>query len=310
MSGARLLLIGGVLLVLLVIVQAAFIVPETHRAVVLRFGGLIKTDVPAGLHFKIPFVDENRNFDTRVLAMDLPVRSYYTVEQKPLDVNSYATWRIVNVGQYYRAAQGDEARARTLLISRIDKGLRDQFGKRTMHEVVAGEREELMDELTVKIDRESTEKYGITVIDIRVRAIDLPKRVSDSVYDRMESERLKIAQEHRSKGEELAEGIRADADRQRTVELAKAFEQSENIRGEGEAEASQLYADAFGQNKEFYAFYRRLKAYETSLASKDNVMVLEPDSEFFKYMKSANPDAKDSSSTTAAQPADSMAEAN
>ncbi|GAA3948131.1 protease modulator HflC [Allohahella marinimesophila] len=292
MSGARLILIGLVLLALLILAQAAYIVPETHRAVVLRFGGLIKTDVPAGLHFKIPFVDQNRNFDTRVLAMDLPVKSYLTVEQKPLDVNSYATWRIVNVGQFYRAAQGSEDRARTLLISRIDKGLRDQFGKRTMHEVVAGEREELMEELTASVDREAADKYGINVIDIRVRAIDLPKRVSDSVYERMESERLKIAQSHRSKGEELAEGVRADADRQRTVELARAFEQAEQLRGEGEAEASQLYADAYGKNEEFYAFYRRLKAYETSLATKDNIMVLEPDSEFFKYMKQSGPIAE------------------
>ncbi|MAM86022.1 protease modulator HflC [Allohahella sp. A8] len=292
MSGARLILIGLVLLALLILAQAAYIVPETHRAVVLRFGGIIKTDVPAGLHFKIPFVDENRNFDTRVLAMDLPVKSYLTVEQKPLDVNSYATWRIVNVGQFYRAAQGSEDRARTLLISRIDKGLRDQFGKRTMHEVVAGEREELMEELTASVDREAADKYGINVIDIRVRAIDLPKRVSDSVYERMESERLKIAQSHRSKGEELAEGVRADADRQRTVELAKAFEQAEQLRGEGEAEAARLYAEAFGKNEEFYAFYRRLKAYETSLATKDNIMVLEPDSEFFKYMKQSEPTAR------------------
>ncbi len=191
MGGRLGLTIGAILAVILLAMQTLYIVPETHRAVLLRFGEMVKTDIEAGLHFKLPFIDEVKLFDVRVLVMDFPTKSYLTVEQKPLDVDSYATWRIVNVGDYYRSTSGDEIRARGLLESRIDNGLRDQFGRRTMHEVVAGEREELMEELTANLDRIAREEFGIEINDIRVRAIDLPTKVSDSVYERMESERLK-----------------------------------------------------------------------------------------------------------------------
>lgn len=284
MGGRLGLTIGAILAVILLAMQTLYIVPETHRAVLLRFGEMVKTDIEAGLHFKLPFIDEVKLFDVRVLVMDFPTKSYLTVEQKPLDVDSYATWRIVNVGDYYRSTSGDEIRARGLLESRIDNGLRDQFGRRTMHEVVAGEREELMEELTANLDRIAREEFGIEINDIRVRAIDLPTKVSDSVYERMESERLKIAQEHRSKGEELAEGIRADADRQRIVVEAEAFREAEQIRGEGDAIAAKTYAEAYSQDREFYSFYRSLKAYEETFSNKGDILVLEPDSDFFKYM--------------------------
>ena len=284
MSGRIGLIIGGVLLIILLASQTLFIVPETHRAVLLRFGQMVESDITAGLHFKLPFVDETQLFDVRVLVMNLPTKSYLTIEKKPLDVDSYATWRITNVGDYYRTTNGDEARAINLLESRIDNGLRDQFGRRTMHEVVAGEREELMEELTKSLDRIAREEFGIEINDIRVRAIDLPTQVSNSVYERMESERLKIAQEHRSKGEELAEGIRADADRQRIVVEAEAYKEAEQIRGEGDAIASQTYADAFSQDREFYSFYRSLKAYESTFSDKGDILVLEPSSDFFKYL--------------------------
>lgn len=273
-----------VVLIILLASQSLFIVPETHRAVLLRFGEMVKTDVPSGLHFKLPFIDEKKLFDVRVLVMNLPTKSYLTIEKKPLDVDSYATWRITNVGDYYRTTAGDEARAINLLESRIDNGLRDQFGRRTMHEVVAGEREELMEELTKSLDRIARVEFGIEINDIRVRAIDLPTQVSNSVYERMESERLKIAQEHRSKGEELAEGIRADADRQRIVVEAEAYKESEQIRGQGDAIASKIYADAFSQDREFYSFYRSLGAYESTFSNKSDILVLEPDNDFFKYM--------------------------
>ena len=288
MSGRLSLILGSVLLLILITLQAVYIVPETHRAVLLRFGSMTKSDISAGLHFKVPFIDEVRLFDVRVLVMDLPVKSYLTIEQKPLDVDSYATWRIVNVGDFYRSTSGDELRAMGLLESRIDNGLRDQFGRRTMHEVVAGEREELMEELTSNLDRIARQEFGIEINDIRVRAIDLPTKVSDSVYERMESERLKIAQEHRSKGEELAEGIRADADRQRIVVEAEAYKESEQIRGDGDAIASKIYADAFNKDPEFYSFYRSLKAYEETFADKGDMLVLEPDSDFFKYLTKPN----------------------
>lgn len=284
MSGRLSLLAGVILLVVLIATQSLFIVPETHRAVLLRFGEMVRSDITAGLHFKLPFVDEKKLFDVRVLVMNLPTKSYLTIEKKPLDVDSYATWRIVNVGEYYRTTSGDEARAINLLESRIDNGLRDQFGRRTMHEVVAGEREELMEELTKSLDRIARQEFGIEINDIRVRAIDLPTQVSNSVYERMESERLKIAQEHRSKGEELAEGIRADADRQKIVVEAEAYKEAEQIRGEGDAIASKIYADAFSQDREFYSFYRSLKAYESTFADKGDILVLEPDNDFFKYM--------------------------
>ena len=230
---------------------------------------------------------QERLFDVRVLAMALPTKSYLTIEKKPLDVDSYATWRIVNVGEFYRTTSGNEANAMTLLEARIDKGLRDQFGKRTMHEVVAGEREELMGELTSSLDAIARQEFGIEIIDIRVRAIDLPANVSASVYERMESERLKIAQEHRSKGEELAEGIRADADRQKVVFEAEAYKQAEQIRGEGDAIAARIYADAFSRNAEFYAFSRSLKAYEETFSKKSDIMVIEPDSQFLRFLKQA-----------------------
>lgn len=275
----------GILVAVLILMQSVYVVPQTHRAVLLRFGEMVKADIEAGLHFKFPFIDQERLFDVRVLAMALPTKSYLTIEKKPLDVDSYATWQIVKVGDFYRTTAGNESNAISLLEARIDKGLRDQFGKRTMHEVVAGEREELMDELTANLDEIAREEFGIKIIDIRVRAIDLPANVSASVYERMESERLKIAQEHRSKGEELAEGIRADADRQRVVFEADAFNQAEQIRGEADAVAARIYADAFSQDPEFYAFYRSLKAYEETFADKSDIMVIEPDSQFLKYLK-------------------------
>lgn len=273
--------------VLLIVMQSVYVVPETHRAVLLRFGQMVESDIQPGLHFKIPLVHQERLFDVRVLSMALPTKSYLTVEKKPLDVDSYAAWKIVNVGEFYRTTSGNEANAITLLEARMDKGLRDQFGKRTMHEVVAGEREELMDELTRSLDDIARKEFGIGVIDIRVRAIDLPTNVSASVYERMESERLKIAQEHRSKGEELAEGIRADADRQKVVFEAEAFKQAEQIRGEGDAIAAQIYADAYSKNPDFYSFSRSLKAYEETFAGKDDLMVIEPDSQFLRFLKQA-----------------------
>ena len=280
-------ILGAVAVILLIVMQSVYVVPETHRAVLLRFGEMVQSDIPAGLHFKVPVMHQERLFDVRVLAMALPTKSYLTIEKKPLDVDSYATWRIVNVGEFYRTTSGNEANAMTLLEARIDKGLRDQFGKRTMHEVVAGEREELMGELTSSLDAIARQEFGIEIIDIRVRAIDLPANVSASVYERMESERLKIAQEHRSKGEELAEGIRADADRQKVVFEAEAYKQAEQIRGEGDAIAARIYADAFSRNADFYAFSRSLKAYEETFSKKSDIMVIEPDSQFLRFLKQA-----------------------
>jgi membrane protease subunit HflC len=277
--------LAGALIVVLLVLSSVFIIPETHRGVMLRFGELVETDVQAGIHFKVPVIDQVREFDIRLLTMDLPSRQYLTVEKKPLDVTSYIAWKIRDVDQFYRATGGDELRAQSLLLSRVDNGLRDEFGVRTMHEVVSGQRDELMSDLRERVNETSVKEFGIDVIDIRIKAIEFPGQVSEAVYRRMATEREKLAQEFRSRGRELAEGIRADADRQRTVTLAEAFASSETTRGEGDGEAARIYADAYGSNPEFYSFYRSLQAYRNTFSSKSDLMVIDANSEFMKFLK-------------------------
>ncbi len=277
--------LAGALIVVLVVNASVYIIPETHRGVLLRFGELIETNIPAGLHFKVPVIDQVREFDVRVLTMDLPARQYLTVEKKPLDVDSYIAWQISNVDTFYRATGGNEFTAQSLLASRIDNGLRNEFGIRTMHEVVSGQRDELMHTLRDQVNETSVEEFGIRVLDIRVKAIELPKQVSENVYRRMATEREKLAQEFRSRGREAAEGIRADADRQKTVILAEAFSKSEQLRGEGDGEAARIYAEAYSKDEAFYSFYRSLTAYENAFANKDDIMVIDADSDFLKFLK-------------------------
>ncbi|GGY75676.1 protease modulator HflC [Marinobacter zhanjiangensis] len=277
--------LAGALIVILLVLSSVFIIPETHRGVVLRFGELIETDIEAGLHFKVPVVDEVRKFDVRLLTTDLPAKQYLTIEKKPLDVDSYVAWHIQDVDQYYRATGGDELRAESLLLSRIDNGLRDEFGVRTMYEVVSGERDELMSMLQSQVNERVREAFGIEVVDIRIKAIELPQSVRENVFRRMATEREKLAQEYRSRGRELAEGIRADADRQRTVVLAEAFAKAEELRGEGDGQAAETYAEAYSSNGEFYSFYRSLEAYRKTFANKDDLMVIDSDSKFLKYLE-------------------------
>ncbi len=277
--------LAGALIVVLLVLSSVYIIPETHRGVLLRFGELVETDIQAGIHFKVPVIDQVREFDIRVLTMDLPSRQYLTVEKKPLDVDSYIAWKIRNVDQFYRATGGDEFRAQSLLLSRVDNGLRDEFGIRTMHEVVSGQRDELMHTLRDRVNETSVKEFGIEVLDVRIKAIEFPGQVSENVYRRMATEREKLAQEFRSRGRELAEGIRADADRQRTVILAEAFSESEKTRGEGDGEAAEIYAKAYGANAEFYSFYRSLEAYKNTFSSKNDIMVIDSDSDFMKFLK-------------------------
>jgi modulator of FtsH protease HflC len=277
--------LAGALIVVLVVLSSVYIIPETHRGVLLRFGELIETDIKAGIHFKVPVIDQVREFDVRLLTTDLPSRQYLTIEKKPLDVDSYIAWKIQDVDQFYRATGGDEYRASSLLLSRVDNGLRDEFGVRTMVEVVSGQRDELMTSLTKRVNQTAQREFGIDVVDIRVKAIEFPGEVSQNVYRRMAAERLALAQEFRSRGNELAEGIRADADRQRTVILAEAFSKAEEVRGEGDAEAASIYADAYGTNSEFYSFYRSLEAYQNTFADKGDIMVIDTESDFMKYLK-------------------------
>ncbi|MCP5207556.1 MAG: protease modulator HflC [Hahellaceae bacterium] len=285
MGGRTFALVISGLLLLLLGNATLYIVNEPEEGVLLRFGKLHKTDIQPGLHFKLPFVDEVRKFDTRVLVLDSTPREYLTVEQKPLVVDSYATWRIVDVAKFYTSTSGDERRATQLMASRIDNGLRDQFGVRTMHEVVSGQRDELMTDITRIIDAFTRKEFGIEVLGIRLKAVDLHKDVSSDVFRRMRTAREKIAQDHRSKGKELAEGIRADADRQKVVLEAQAFKEAERIRGEGDEIASRTYAEAFSKNPEFYSFNRSLTAYENTFTSRSDVLVIDPDSDFLKYLK-------------------------
>ncbi|AFP31686.1 MULTISPECIES: protease modulator HflC [Marinobacter] len=277
--------LAGALIVVLLVLSSVFIIPETHRGVKLRFGELVQTDIQAGIHFKVPVIDQVREFDIRILTMDLPTRQYLTVEKKPLDVDSYIAWKIQDVDQFYRATGGDEFRAQSLLLSRVDNGLRDEFGIRTMVEVVSGERDQLMSNLVDLVNQTSVSEFGIEVRDIRVKGIEFPGQVSENVFRRMATERMKLAQEFRSRGRELGEGIRADADRQRTVVLAEAFARSETTRGEGDGQAARTYADAYGSNPDFYSFYRSLEAYRNTFANKDDLMVIDANSAFLKFLK-------------------------
>ncbi len=285
MSTRAFLVLAAIVILLGIGKSSLYIVNETERAVLLRFGEVVKPDVEPGLHFKAPFMDSVAIFDGRLQTLDARPQDYLTLEKKRLIVDSYLKWRISNVKKYYTATSGDAARAGDLLSSRVDTGLRNQFGQRTLNEAVSGEREQLMLDLKNNLSDIAKEELGIEVYDIRVKRIDLPQEVSQSVYERMRAEREREARELRSKGKELAEGIRADADRQKTVLLAQAYRESETIRGEGDALASSTYANAFNQDPEFYSFYRSLSAYKSAFSNKGDIMVVEPDSDFFKYLK-------------------------
>ncbi|WP_415889111.1 protease modulator HflC [Neptuniibacter sp. SY11_33] len=264
--------------------SSLYIVKETERAVLLKFGEVSDADVGPGLHFKIPIVNKVRKFDSRILTLDARPQAYLTLEKKRLIVDSFVKWRVKDVQKYYTATSGDEFNAANLLSQRVDAALRNQFGARTVTEVVSGEREELMRKLISEISPVVIDKLGVEVVDVRVKRIDLPQEVSESVYDRMRTEREREARELRSRGKELAEGIRADADRQKTVIEAEAYRESEEIRGEGDAVAAKNYAEAYSENPEFYSFYRSLQAYRESFGQSGDVLVLKPDSDFFKYL--------------------------
>ncbi|MCG8413676.1 MAG: protease modulator HflC [Pseudomonadales bacterium] len=281
--------VGLVFLVLLLAGNSLFVVKETERAVMLQFGELVNNDIQPGLHIKIPWVNTVRKFDARIQTEDSPAERFLTLEQKALEVDSYAKWRIVDVGQFYVSTRGNVGTAGSLLSERINDGLRDQIGARTLIEVVAGERDELMLALTEDLNTTTASDIGIEVIDVRVKRIDLPDDVRSSVYDRMITERNREAQELRSRGEELAIGIRADADRQAVIFEAEAYRDAERIRGEGDAEATGIYADAYSRDTEFYAFVRSLNSYKETFSSKGDVLLLDPESDYFKYLKDGVP---------------------
>ena len=269
--------------------NSVFVVTELERAVLLEFGKVVRDDLPPGLHFRLPFINDVRKFDSRVMTLDAPPERYLTLEKKALIVDSFAKYRVADVETYYTSTSGDERRAMELLKQRINEGLRNEISNRSLHEVVSGERDELMDVLTKNLDGVSTQELGVTVVDVRVKRIDLPPEVSQSVYDRMNTERDIEAREHRAKGQELAVGIRADADKQKEVTLAEAYSAAEVIRGEGDADAAATYAAAFNKDKEFYKFYRSMSAYQRTFSTKSDILLVNPDSDFFSYLNKSKP---------------------
>jgi modulator of FtsH protease HflC len=285
MSTKTLFSLIGLLVALVIASSSVFIVNQYERAVVLRFGRLIQADVQPGLHLKMPLTDKVRRFHGRLLTANMNPESFFTIENKRLVVDSYIKWRIKNVETYYKATSGDERIAEDRLSQRVADGLRNQFGRRTLHDVVSGQRDELMAELKQTLNETANASLGVEVVDVRVKRIDFPPEVSKSVFDRMAADREKEAREYRSQGKEQAEVIRADADRQRVVLEANAYRDAERLRGDGDAKAAAIYAAAFNKDPEFYAFVRSLNAYRNSFSSKEDLLVLDPKSEFFRYLK-------------------------
>jgi membrane protease subunit HflC len=277
--------IGAILLVG-VLASSLFVVNQWEMAIKLQFGKIVDSEYKPGLHFKIPLIQNVKKFDSRIQTMDSNPERFLTIEKKDVIVDAYAKWRITNAAQYFRSTGDNVATATRLLTERITTSLRDEFGKRTIQEVISGERAEIMALLTKDADEKASE-LGIEVLDVRVKQIDLPTEVSQSVYDRMRAERERVAADLRAQGAEAGEKIRADADAQRVVILANAYKGSEEIRGEGDGLSAEIYANAFQKNAEFYAFYRSLNAYGKTFNNDGNMMVLDPDSEFFRYFKSA-----------------------
>ena len=276
----------AVLFAVLVAGMSMFTVDQRERAIVFQLGEIREVITQPGLHFKWPLIQNVRFFDNRILTMDTPeTERFITSEKKNLLVDSFVKWRIDDVKQYYISVQGDEARAQTRLSQTINSALREEFGRRTVHDVVSGEREEIMRVVRDSVD-EDAKKIGVAIVDVRLKRVELPQEVSESVYRRMEAERKSVAAELRSEGFSAAEKIRAEGERAREVIIAEAYRDAQRVKGDGDRKASAIYAKAFSENPEFYSFYRSLEAYRAGFKNKSDVLVLEPNSEFFKYLKS------------------------
>jgi modulator of FtsH protease HflC len=284
MSKLKTFLPVGLVGLVFLVYAFTFVVQEYEVAIKLRLGQIVGDDYPPGLHFKVPVLNNIKVFDRRIQTMDSRPERFLTVEKKDVIVDSFTKWRISNAAQFFRSTGGNVARTSRLLSERVNTSLRDEFGKRTIQEVVSDDRLALMALLTKEVN-ENARDLGIEVVDVRVKKIDLPPEVSESVYQRMRAERERVARDLRAQGGEAAERIRADADRQRTVIVAEAFRESEETRGEGDARASQIFANAFNQDREFYAFFRSLSSYRTALGQDRDVMVLQPDSDFFRFFR-------------------------
>ncbi len=286
MNSSRIGFLIAAAVVVVLFLASVFTVNERELAIKFRLGKIIKADYQPGLHFQTPFINNVRKFDKRILTLDARPANYLTKEKKNVNVDFFVKWRISDVSTYYTSMSGNERKAMERIYTTINESLRGEFSNRNIQEVISGERAAIMDSVTKQANRQLG-SFGINVVDVRVKRIDFTATISESVYQRMEAERTRVAKDLRSRGAEAAEKIRAGADRQRTVTLANAYKEAQDLRGSGDAEASEIYAKAYNKDPEFFSFYRSLNAYRSSMGRDGDVLVLEPDSEFFKYFKNA-----------------------
>ncbi len=278
-------LIGIVLIIAGVLVfETVYFVDEREKAIVFQFGRIVESNDQPGIHIKKPFINSVQFYDARIQTMDADPELYLTGEKKNLVVDSFAKWRIRDVAKYYVTVGGLQSNVRARLAQRVNDSLRQEFGKREVKDVISGDRAEIMELVRRAVDAEANE-FGVEVLDVRLKRVDLDPEVSERVYSRMEAERSRVAKELRAQGAEAAERIRADGDRQREIILANAYKEAQEIRGEGDANATLTYATAFGRDAEFYRLYRSLNAYRTTFGDENDLLILEPDSEFFRYFK-------------------------
>ena len=278
----------GLVLLALLVSMSVFTVDEREVAIKFQFSRILETDIKPGLHFKLPLINTIKKYPRTILTQTNPQELFLTLEKKNLFVDFFVKWQIVDVAEFYRATRGDELLAAQRLIEIVKDGVRSEFAKRTVPQVVTAERRELLDDMLASA-RRNARTLGIEVIDVRVKRTEFPEQVSDSVFDRMRQERARTASELRAQGAEAAEQIRAEADRERTVTLAEAYREAEKVRGAGDAEAARIYAEAYRKDPEFFAFYRSIQAYRRSLGKENDLLVLDKGSEFFRYME--RPDA-------------------
>ncbi len=280
-------IVVSLVVALVVLTLSVYTVDQREAAMVFRLGEIVRINKEPGLYLKMPFVENVRYFDTRVLTLDaVDPERFITSEKKNVLVDYFVKWRVFDVEKFYVSFSGDERRAANRLAQTVNDGMRAEFGQRTVHDVVSGERDDVMDSLRKKADADAR-RYGVQVLDVRIKRVDLPTEVSESVYRRMDAERKRVANELRSTGSAEAEKIRADADKQREIIIAEAYRDAQRIKGEGDGKASAIYGAAYGQNPEFYAFYRSMESYRNSFRNKTDLMVVQPNSEFFRYMKSS-----------------------
>lgn len=277
----------GFFIAIMMLAASTFTVDQREHAIVFRLGEIVSIKKEPGLYFKTPLIENVRFFDNRILTLNVQEADrFITSEKKNVLVDSFIKWKIIDPAKYYVSVKGDEVQAERRISQTVNDGLRAEFGKRTIHDVVSGERTEIMQILTERADRD-LRSLGIQILDVRLRRVDLPKEVSESVYQRMDAERKSVANELRSQGFAASEKIRADAEKQRDIIIAEAYKEAQKLKGDGDAKAAEIYANAYGKNPEFYAFYRSVEAYKNSFKDKSDVMVLDPTSDFLKYLRSS-----------------------